>query len=202
MKLEDYNISDFDYFVSLIAPAVKRGSEQEIARRLLTKYLTVENIFCVDTSELSAVAGENCAVFLKLVAAIVSRRKTDLFEFGRVHTRAELADYFKALFIGASVETVYVICFDSRGRTVSCELIGTGTVNRSEIVPRRIVEIAVRSGAKSVALAHNHPRGVAKPSEEDALLTERLAKTLSDAGVELREHYIVAGQLCTVYSPC
>ncbi len=196
-----YNTRDFDFFASLIAPSLKNEKEEEIAHKLLTKYLTIENALSADENELISCVGESCAAFLKLAAAIISRRKTDAFAFGKRHTKAEIADYFKALFLGFAVETVYAMTFDERGRAVSCEQVSSGIVNVSEIIPRRLVEIAYRANAKAIVIAHNHPRGKARPSDEDVAQTNMLAKMLFEAGVELREHYIIAGQRCFVFSP-
>jgi len=54
-----------------------------------------------------------------------------------------------------------------------CDL-GEGTIDRAAVYPRRVVEAALRRGAAAVVLAHNHPNGDVKPSEQDKLLTRAL----------------------------
>jgi DNA repair protein RadC len=58
---------------------------------------------------------------------------------------------------------------------------------------RRIVEIAVRYTTTDVIVAHNHPGGVAVPSEEDICVTGKVAKALSTVGIRLCDHLIIAG---------
>lgn len=194
------NLNDLDYFASLIEPAIKGKRACALARELLFRYGTIENVFCADEKSLSAIAGKNASATVKLLAAVTSRRKTDLFSFGKKHTNAEIIDYFKALFIGDSVEKAYLMTFDAEERAVSCELVGVGTVNVSEIMPRKLLEVAYRDRAKSVVIAHNHPGGNTRPSPEDENLTAVMNSIFERAGIALLYHCIVAGQDCNIYT--
>lgn len=189
------NIIDRDYFAHLIAYcAVKDAGE--IADRLLAKYGTIENAFMASVRELSSLVSERTAVYLKLLAYVTSRRKTDKFVFGIKQSPAAIAEYLKALFLGESVEKTYLISFDRSDRIIGCELLGEGTVNASEVMPRKAIEAAVRVSAASVSIAHNHPFGTTNPSTDDVNITQAFATLFSTCEIELKDHFIVAGQLC------
>ena len=145
----------------------------------------------------STLGSESAAMYVKLLASIAARRVSDRFLFLKKHTDAEIEDYFKAIFFALPVETVYVMSFDKSGRAISCDKAGEGTVNGTNVLPRRIVEIAKRSGACSVIMAHNHPSGYATPSEDDAVGSVVLRELLFAAGIRLTAHYVVAGADCT-----
>nr|MBE6545194.1 hypothetical protein [Oscillospiraceae bacterium] len=189
------NLKDLDYFKHLLDYAVG-SSADEAARLLLPKYRTIENILTASARELTAIVGERCAFYLKLLAYVTSRRRTDSFAFGRSHTAADTAEYLKALFLGESVEKTYLLTYGESGKITGCHLLGEGTVSSSEILPRKAVETAISESAASVALAHNHPFGTTKPSADDVNLTKAFATLFKNCEITLTDHYIVAGQLC------
>ena len=136
------------------------------------------------------------AFYIKLCMALVSRRGCDRFKFGKKHSDAEISEYLKYLFFGLADETVYFLSFDSSGRTVSCDRVGEGTVNISNVLPRKVLDVARKRGAARVALAHNHPGGYAKASEDDVSTTVILSGILESSGIELTAHYVVSGAEC------
>ena len=180
----------------MIKPVAGRDSEKFV-EILYKRYLRLTSILDADVEELEKMVGKKVAVQIKLLARITSRRLTERFEFGKVHSESEIADYLKALFMGLSVEHLYLISFSKDGKVLAFDRIGVGSVNSAAIIPRSVIETAIKRGAKSVALAHNHPGGSSKPSKEDAELTSNLASVLEKAGIELIGHYVVSGDECT-----
>ena len=190
-----YNHYDRKYFVKLLSYVSEADAEKR-AEHLLSKYHTIENVLTAGAKELSALTDEKCAFFLKLLAYITSRRKTDMYKIGGEYSRAQLADYLKALFLGDSVEKTYLIGFDARGRFLGCELLGEGTVSSSEILPRKALDVSHSLRAKSVSIAHNHPFGVTRASIDDMAVTNHFATLFGNCDIKLIDHFIVAGQLC------
>ena len=191
---EVYNKADSGYFANLLSFASPKGDE--IAISLLKHYGTIENVITASAEELISSVGEKMACFIKLLAHLTSRRKTELFAFGRKYSSAEIAEYLKALFIGESVEKIYLLTFDSEDKFRGCHLLGEGTVSSSEVMPRKAVERAISSRAVSVAIAHNHPFGTPNPSVDDVNVTKHFRGVFATCEIALKEHYVVAGQLC------
>ena len=134
----------------------------------------------------------NTALLIKLMAYIHARRVVERFDTKKVYTELELREFVLALFLGSSVETVYAILLDDSGRLISAEHISEGTVNSSDIIPRRILEIAKKKKSRRIILAHNHPTGSKTPSKDDIMTTGRLFTLLASVGVKLVSHYVVA----------
>lgn len=189
-----------EYFFALSEIGLGKRS-REAAKKLFDRYLSVEDAISADTDILTSELGARAAMFYKLLAYLSARRITDGFEYGKAHTLPEYECYFKALFLGTSNETVYAMLIDSNGRAIACPLISEGTVNSSDVTPRRIVEVATRASAASVILIHSHPYGTTDPSREDVSFTSRMMGVLASAGVRLAGHYIVAGQCCKPIAP-
>lgn len=198
-KLNDchagYNAGDLDYFANLLSLSGVDNA-LAIAKRLLIKYRTIENTLSAPLSELIAATSEGTAGYIKLLAYLTSRRRTDAFAFGVKQSPAAIAEYLKALFIGESVEKTYLIGYDEKERVVGCELLGEGTVNASEIIPRKALEVAMRMSCSRVSVAHNHPFGTTAPSKDDLTLTQNFIALLTACEIEFVDHFIVAGQLC------
>ncbi len=199
-ETNDYTAYLHNEFASVIAP-VARGKARELADALIGRFRSVEGALSAPSSELEKFAGEKVAVYLKTVAAVVSRRKTQGFEFGKSHTRKEIADYFTALYIPCETEKIALMLKDSANAVIDCKIVSDGTVNASEILPRKILEFAISKGSRKVILAHNHPMGRAVPSDDDIKLTACIADLLSVAGVVLEYHVIVAGQEANIIEP-
>ena len=100
--------------------------------------------------------------------------------------------YFLDLFLGEREEKLYEACLDAKGRLLACHLVAEGDTESVQLNMRKIVENALKCGASSVLLAHNHPSGVALPSPADNATTLSVFDALRTVGVELADHIIVA----------
>jgi DNA repair protein RadC len=168
------------------------------AEEICEKYGTYLGIAESTEEALSDSLGGNVqiAFYLKLCAAISSRRKSDGFAFGKRHTESEIKEYLSALLFGMPEETVYMLSLDSAGRCVGADRVGEGIVNFSSVLPRKVVDAARRRGARSVIIAHNHPGARLSPSVNDISATESLTEFLRSAEITLEKSYIVSGMEC------
>jgi len=74
-----------------------------------------------------------------------------------------------------------------------------GTVDGSSVHPREVVRRTLELNAASLVLAHNHPSGVAEPSQADELITRRLTEALALIDVRVLDHMVVAGHTVTSF---
>ena len=169
---------------------------QEMARTLLAKFHTVDGVTSADPDKLCALVGERAAALLKLSAALASRRVYDGFSFGEKHTEEEIKKLLVAIFRGCAVETLYLITIDENDAVVACDLMSEGTINATSVLPRQLLDRAIKNRAKKVILAHNHPAGVTTPSNDDLSFTKTVRSVLGVAGIDLAAHYVVAGSAC------
>ncbi len=178
------------------AHAISVGDDKsrECTARLLDRYGSLCTVFSEREEEICRVGGVNMstALLIKLIAYTHSRRIVEKFEFGKEHTELELREYLAALFTGSSVETVYILLLDDSDRIISAEYISEGTVNTSDVIPRKILECANKKRSRKIILAHNHPKGTKTPSKDDIMTTGRLFNLFATVGVRLVSHYIVA----------
>ena len=84
------------------------------------------------------------------------------------------------------------MCLDTKGTLLSFEFLCEGDITSVGLSQRALAKEALKTNATAVVLCHNHPNGIAVPSDSDISLTEQSAKTLSNIGVQLIDHIIVA----------
>lgn len=81
---------------------------------------------------------------------------------------------------------------DSKNNIISEDIVSIGTLNRSLVHPREVFKKAVKNGAASILVVHNHPSGDPNPSQEDKQVTSRLKEVGELLGIPLLDHLIVA----------
>jgi DNA repair protein RadC len=111
---------------------------------------------------------------------------------GILRTSTDAGNYIIPKFVGARDELVYIICMDAKCKVLGCKLIGKGGVNSAGFSVREVIETALSYNAVCVILAHNHPSGIALPSEEDCATTNRVRDALAKMEIELVDHIVVA----------
>ncbi len=89
-------------------------------------------------------------------------------------------------------EVFGIICMTTQRKFINFEIVDEGTVNHSNVSARKVVECALRNNATRVAFTHNHPGGSLTPSNEDKQLTANLSAILSNLGISVTDHIIVA----------
>jgi DNA repair protein RadC len=101
-------------------------------------------------------------------------------------------DYLQLLLGGRHQEVFLVLFLDTQHRVIASEELFHGTLNQTSVYPREVVKRALAHNAAAVILAHNHPSGVAEPSQSDQLLTSALKQALSLVDVRVLDHFVVA----------
>lgn len=176
----------------ILGYAVK--NPEAAAERLVRRYGNFARLAATEYDELANIegVGDKGANIIRVAMAIASRRETDKFKLGAVHTEEEIVSYLKALFYTLPNENSYALLVDVAGRVTFCAHLGEGTINSTSVLPRKILELAVKYDAISVILAHNHPVGYTTPSREDIETTLLVKSLLESSGRRLLSHYIIA----------
>ncbi len=102
-------------------------------------------------------------------------------------------DLLKHKLAGLPHEVFICIHLDAQHRVLSVEELFRGTLTQASVYPREVVKAALRANAAAVIFAHNHPSGVAQPSQADEYLTRNLKDALALVDVKVLDHFIVAG---------
>ena len=125
--------------------------------------------------------------------------------YARLQTRSlelsstnEVRDYL-CLQLAAKQQEVFSCLFlDSQHRLIEYREMFMGTIDSCSVYPREVVKAALQVNASALIIAHNHPSGVAEPSNSDTKITHRLKEALSLMDIRLLDHFIVGGNDATV----
>ena len=100
-------------------------------------------------------------------------------------------DYLKLHLYGLQYEVFAILYLDNRHRVLRYEELFRGTIDGASVHPREIVRKVIEVGAAAVILAHNHPSGVAEPSQADLRITQRIKDALDLIEVRVLDHMII-----------
>lgn len=189
------HFDDHQVLELLLFYCIPRQDTNPIAHALLDHFGSLSQVMEAPPSELQKIPGmgEASAAFLSLINAF-----TRYYQVNRasslviLNTLEQCGSYLMPFFYGRRNETVYLLCLDAKCKVLCCKEVGEGSVNSASVPIRRIVEMALGANATSAILAHNHPSGLAFPSDEDQLTTRQLAIALAAVDITLVDHMIIA----------
>lgn len=192
--LEGFN--DYEVLELLLTYSIARKDVKPIAKKLIEKFGTIDEIAKSDVKSLLEVdgIGEGSAVFLKLIGDIaltLYREKIEDKDILTIKSKNSLLSYLRGE-IGYSPREEFKILFlDSSNKLIASEILFYGTIDKSAIYPREIVERVIKNRAKSVIFAHNHPSGSISPSKKDIELTQYMYDSLKLLEIRLLDHIII-----------
>ncbi len=105
---------------------------------------------------------------------------------------AAVRDYLRLFLCGQEFESFVAIWLDAQHRLIAGMELFRGTLTQTSVYPREVVKKGLKLNAAAVIFAHNHPSGVAEPSQSDRMLTDALKQALSLVDVRVLDHFIVA----------
>ena len=103
-------------------------------------------------------------------------------------------EYLALRFAGLEHEVFCCAFLNCRNRVIAFEELFRGTIDGASVHPREVVKRALHHNAAAVILAHNHPSGVAEPSQADELITHRLKEALALIDVRVLDHLVTGGE--------
>lgn len=175
--------------------AIPRQDTNPIAHRLIDHFGNFCNVLEASEEELATVQG---------IGTASARLIHSILEFSRYYSlkkrvrRPALKEtqaaiqYVEPLFFGVGNEVMYLIALDEKLEPLREIKITEGTPNKVQADISRMARAAVAAGCTCAILAHNHPHGLAVPSEADFATTGRIAQTLGVLGIDLIDHIVVA----------
>ena len=187
-------MADHEVLEIVLFYAIPRRDTNAVAHRLITEFGSLDAVVNATPEELQRVPGigENAAVLLNLLGQVHERLNAPQPP-GRIVDNSEAAgEYFMDVLKNYRREVLYAMCMDRKGKVLDCRCLSIGNFGEIEVNVRAVVSYVLRLGGDILVLAHNHPSGIALPSQEDQAFTRQLEIMLQGIGVRLMDHIIVA----------
>jgi DNA repair protein RadC len=181
----------------LLGKGTKKKTAIDLARELLDRYESLENLFSRSPSELMKIKGIGSAKAATLSAAfqLVRRLQSKTSKERPSFKRAkDVASYYLPLMKDLRKEVFRVLLLSRANRLIKEVTISEGTLDASIVHPRDVFREALLEPAAGVILIHNHPSGNPSPSEEDLRITKQLVEAGRLLGIKVYDHIILAGE--------
>ncbi|HEX4104227.1 MAG TPA: DNA repair protein RadC [Candidatus Paceibacterota bacterium] len=107
-----------------------------------------------------------------------------------VRTARQVFEYLKDM-RELSKEHLRGLYLDSHYQLIHDEMISVGSLTTNIVHPREVFRPALEYAASAVILAHNHPSGVATPSEADVAITRQIVEAGKILGISLLDHVVI-----------
>ncbi len=188
-------LSDTELLAIFLRVGVAGKSAVALAQDMLAHFGSLHRLLHADSSEFGQLHGLGPAKYAQLQAAMeLSRRAVaEQFEREALCSPSAVRHYLRSRFALQAHESFVVLFLDVKNRLIHGEEMFRGTLTHTSVYPREVVKAALRRNAAGVILAHNHPSGVAEPSEADLRLTKALVQALALVDIRVLDHFVVAG---------
>lgn len=110
-----------------------------------------------------------------------------------IRSPADTEAYLMAELASEPHEIFCCLYLDNRHRVIKFDRAFNGTIDGTSVYPRVIVKRALELNAAAVIFAHQHPSGVAEPSQADERITKRLRSALELVDVRVLDHLVIGG---------
>lgn len=190
----DKSQSDVELLATLIAASASCAQAAETATTLLQRFGSLRVLFHADSAALLACNGIGHArlAILRVVPELARRYYAESLPSGEtIRSPADTEAFLKARMRDLDHELFCCLFLDNRHRVLCFDELFRGTIDGTSVYPREVVKEALAVNAAAVILAHNHPSGVAEPSQADERITRRLKSALDLVDIRLLDHLII-----------
>ena len=187
-------LSDAELLAIFLRTGISGRSAVDLARDLLVEFDGLRHLLEAREKEFCLHMGLGPAKFVQLQAVLEMARRhlaANLARGDALSSPDDTRNYLSAQLRHYPYEVFACLFLDNRNRVIAFEELFRGTINGSSVHPREVIRRALEHNAAALILAHNHPSGVAEPSQADRQLTERLKETLGQVDVRVLDHIVV-----------
>ncbi|MBB1270242.1 DNA repair protein RadC [Shewanella sp. SR44-3] len=190
-------LSDAELLAVLIRNGTSGQNALTTGRLLLNHFGGLRHLMSAAERQVCKIPGVGPVKYAQLQAAaeISKRISRENLQRGQILTNPDLTrDYLMRQLADRSYEVFALLLLDSQHRVIQFVELFRGTIDSASVYPREVVSLVLEKRAAAVIICHNHPSGVAEPSQADRRITERLKNALATIDVSLLDHMVVGDQ--------
>ncbi len=187
-------LSDAELLAIFLRTGVRGRTAVDLARDLLQQFGGLRALLEAEHAAFCAGAGLGDAKYVLLQATLEMGRRhlaSALQRGTALSCPADTRRYLSACLRHRANEVFGCLFLDNRHRVIAFEELFQGTINGASVHAREVVRRTLHHNAAALIVAHNHPSGVAEPSQADVSLTRRLADALQLVDVRLLDHLVI-----------
>jgi len=190
-------LSDAELLAIFLRTGIPGRSAVDLARDLISEYGSLRSLFKADRTRFCKVRGLGDAKFAQLQAVLELARRhlgETLSRESALQNPEETRRYLSAKLREYPYEVFACLFLDTRHRVIACEELFRDTIDGASVHPREVLRRAMQHNAAALIFAHNHPSGIAEPSQADRRITERLREVMALVDIRVLDHIVVGDQ--------
>lgn len=187
-------LSDAELLAIFLQTGVQGQSAVDVARQLLQHCGSLRALLELENKQFCALPGMGPARFSLLQSAleITRRHLRQGLQRGSVMSSPQATrDYLRSCLRTLPREVFVCLYLDSQHALIQDEQLFAGTLDGAAVYPREVVRRCLQLNCAAVIFAHNHPSGLAEPSQADRLITQRLVEALNLIDVRVLDHLVI-----------
>lgn len=194
LELGAASLTDAELLAIFLRTGLPGLSAVDLARNLLASQGGLSALFAADQTQFCRSKGLGVAKYVQLQAVLEMSRRYLLDELRTgpaLTSPGDARQFLLAQLRSLKHEVFACIWLDNQHRVLAYEPLFNGTIDGAAVYPREVVRTALHHNAAAAILAHNHPSGVAEPSQADRQITDRLVQSLGAIDVRVLDHMVV-----------
>lgn len=187
-------LSDAELLAIFLRVGCVGKSAVDLARELLQEYGGLRPLLEASQADFCKGLGLGNAKYAQLQAVLEMGRRhlSAAMKTGDLLTSPDLVRRYLSAQLRHQPREVFAVLFlDNQNRLITYEELFFGTIDGASVYPREVVRRALAHNCAAVILSHNHPSGVAEPSQADCRITQRLQVALELIDVRVIDHMVV-----------
>jgi DNA repair protein RadC len=187
-------LSDAELLAIFLRTGLPGLSAVDLARDLLSGFGSLRALLQADLKLFCQHAGLGPAKYVQLQAVMEMARRhlyEDLKRGDALTSPGAVRQYLKSRLLALPHEVFACLFLDNQHRVIAFEELFRGTLDSASVYPREVMKRALAHNAAALILTHNHPSGVAEPSQADLHLTRRLREALALVDIRVLDHLVI-----------
>ncbi|MBC3617974.1 DNA repair protein RadC [Vibrio metschnikovii] len=187
-------LSDAELLAIFLRTGTPGMNVLELADCLLRQAGSLRALFSASKDQFCAHKGLGEAKFVQLQAVLemTQRYLAETLKRGDALTSPQQTKlYLTSVLRDRHREAFYILFLDNQHRVIQGEVLFEGTIDAASVYPREVVKRALQLNAAALILAHNHPSGIAEPSQADRRITQRLVDALQLVDIRVLDHFVI-----------
>lgn len=182
----------------LLAIFLRTGSPErdvlQLSEYLLQEFGSLRALFNAERKKICSYKGIGFAKYSQFQAMLelYKRYLEEVIAKGDVMANPKQTKlYLSSILRDRRREVFLILHLDNQHRLIENEILFEGTINAASVYPRDIVKSALDKHAAALILAHNHPSGLAEPSQADQNITKTIINALSLVEIRVLDHFVI-----------
>lgn len=187
-------LSDAELLAIFLRTGTQGMNVLELSDFLLRESGSLRALFSASKDQFCAHKGLGEAKYVQLQAVLemTQRYLAETLKRGDALTSPQQTKlYLSSVLRDRQREAFYILFLDNQHRVIQDEVLFEGTIDAASVYPREVVKRALYHNAAALILAHNHPSGIAEPSQSDRRITQRLIDALALVDIRILDHFVV-----------